>query len=67
MWELNPEMLFIRAIRFEGAVERLRQLLASLSRRGPDFELPSVYVRFLVDSVVGGRFFSSYFGFPLWI
>jgi hypothetical protein len=65
MWELNPEMLFIQAVRFERAVERLRHLLAGLSRRGPEFDLPSIHVRFLVDNVVVGQVFLRILRFSL--
>jgi len=57
MWELNREILFRWATRFERVVERLRQLFAGLSRRGPEFDPTSVHVRFVVDNMALGQVF----------
>jgi len=57
MWEMKREILFRWATRFERVVERLKQLFAGISRRGPDFDPTSVHVRFLVNNMALGQVF----------
>jgi len=67
MWELNPEILFRKAIRFERAVEIFRQLFAGLSRWRSDFDPPQSMWGSWWTMWHWEKFFSAYFGCPLLI